>query len=135
MAVSGFTTTVRFYPCRARAIAALQHKGNVMSELTPAQRRALMWLPADGSTTLATPAMSGRIGSLTLFHPELVVVAMAPGNRRNCYRLTEAGMEERRRMEDMAEPASANTRQFRPDSSADPENPLVCPLNHDRGCS
>ena len=70
--------------------------------LTPAQRRALLWLPADGSWTKAPRSVSGALGSLVLYYGSLAEADFLPGRQKPhyAYRLTAEGMEERRALED-----------------------------------
>lgn len=61
---------------------------------TPAQLRALLWIPADGSWYAAPSDISAAMRSLHWFHPHLVQQDVDCGYPR-LYRLTPAGIAER----------------------------------------
>jgi hypothetical protein len=69
--------------------------------LTPAQRRALLWLPADGSWAKAPRSVSGAVSSLVLYYPQLARAELIGSHHHAYYahRLTEAGMAERVRQD------------------------------------
>ena len=70
---------------------------------TPSQRRALLWLPSDGSATTAPRDISSALGSLMIYHPDLAECGLAvKGPQRYGYWLTKAGIEEQKRQKDAA---------------------------------
>lgn len=71
------------------------------TNLTPAQRRALEWLPADGNWDRPHREALRGLANLARWHPNLVEVRIAtyvgvPGKHKN-YRLTADGVAERER--------------------------------------
>ncbi len=70
------------------------------AKLTEAQKRALLWLPADGAWTLkeSTRDVSAALGSLTLYHRDLARsgwLKTPRGRRYLAFRLTPAGIAAR----------------------------------------
>lgn len=71
---------------------------------TDPQRRAIMWLPADGSWTIESPGrIAPGINSLALFHKDLAQEEWGEfgprGGRCFRYRLTDAGVTVRKMLE------------------------------------
>ena len=70
--------------------------------MTPAQLRALLWLPEDGEWTTAPRDITAAIKSLELYHRDLVVsdwgwsCGRSPLGRLH-YKLTAAGIAEQAR--------------------------------------
>lgn len=66
---------------------------------TPAQLRALLWVPSDGAWKRAPRELASAVSSLYRFHPALVTAGwgcLTP-SRRLEYRLTPAGIAEQAR--------------------------------------
>jgi hypothetical protein len=73
-------------------------------KLTEPQKRALMWLPKDGGWVgNVGRGMSGACGSLALYHSDLCEHSYRPMEMSDvvahAYRLTHAGLELRRNLE------------------------------------
>ena len=81
--------------------------------LTPAQRRALLWLPADGSWTKAPRSMSPAVSSLVLYYPRLARAELIGlhHHAHYAYRLTAAGMAERAKQEELLNRMASGSKQ------------------------
>jgi hypothetical protein len=71
--------------------------------LTPAQKRALAWLPADGNWRMKPGRLWGSVNSLALFHHNLIQVEYGNFGPRKAlcwrWRLTPAGIVARAEIE------------------------------------